>query len=170
MTEVGNSWHACQTWHASASVRHVSEAVETRSSPFKVSVSSISFVNNPLFNLTLVCFWCRMATNRAVSAGLRTPQLGRGAHCHRGPKFRPLTTNFGWHAEEFSHWFSGCWHANRKRLPALAIWCHILAYIRALKKTADLLIRSLCNAFVTLFTKHIDSAKLQFHVEQCCDH
>jgi len=34
--------------------------------PFKVSVSLIWFVNNPLFNLTLMCFWCHMATNRAV--------------------------------------------------------------------------------------------------------
>jgi len=85
--------------------------------PLKVSVSSISFVTNPLFDLTLICFWCHMATNRTASAALRTPRLGR-AHCHRGPNFRHLTTNFGWHAEEFCHWSSRFRHANRKRLPA----------------------------------------------------
>ena len=46
------------------------------------------------------------------------PPIGEGARCHRGPKFRPLTTNFGWHAEKFCHWFSRFRHAKRKRLPA----------------------------------------------------
>ena len=49
--------------------------------PFNVSVSSISFVNNRLFNLTLMCFWCHMATHRAVSAALRTPKS-------QGPKIQ----------------------------------------------------------------------------------
>jgi len=72
-----------------------------------MSVSSFSFVNDPLFNLTLsLCaFWCHIATNRAVP------------RCHRGPKFRPLITNIGWHAEEFCHWFRRLRHGNRKRLP-----------------------------------------------------
>ena len=113
---VGNPWHACRTWNASTSLQHVSEASETRSSPFKVSVSSFSFVNNPLFNFTLMCFWCHMTKNRAVSTALHSPQLG-GLRCHRGPNLRPLTRNFGWHAEEFCHWFSRFRHANQKRLP-----------------------------------------------------
>jgi len=46
----------CRTRHASTSIRHASEASETRCSPFKVSVSSFSFLNNSLFNLTLMCF------------------------------------------------------------------------------------------------------------------
>jgi len=32
-----------------------------------------------------------------------------------------VVTNFGWHAEEFSHWFSRFRHANRRRLPAPAV-------------------------------------------------
>jgi len=94
----GNPWHACRTWHASTYIRHVSEASETRSSPSNEKVNNLQvaalsdetrcpflhlFVNNPLFNLTLMCFWCHMATNRAVSAALHTPQLG-GAHAAVG--------------------------------------------------------------------------------------
>jgi len=30
-----HAWYACRTWHASTSIRHVSKASETRSSPFK---------------------------------------------------------------------------------------------------------------------------------------
>jgi len=33
---VGNLWHVCRTWHASTSIRHVSEASETRSSPLQM--------------------------------------------------------------------------------------------------------------------------------------
>jgi len=54
-------------------------------------------------------------------SGTTYPPIGEGAHCHRGLKFRHLTTNFGWHAEEFCHWFSRFRHANRKRLPALGL-------------------------------------------------
>jgi len=45
-------------------------------------------------------------------------------------------------------------------------------YLRAHERTEDLLIRSLCSAFITLslFTKHVDSANLQLYVEQCCNH
>ena len=43
------------------------------------SVRFFTFVNNSLFNLTLMCFWRHMATNRAVSAALYTPQLGGNA-------------------------------------------------------------------------------------------
>ena len=39
--------------------------------------------------------------------------------------------------------------------------CTKLDYLRARKRTADLLIRSLCSAFIALFTKHVDSANLQ---------
>jgi len=49
--------------------------------PFNVSVSSILFVNNRLFNVTLMCFWCHMATNKVVSAALHTPQS-------QGPKIQ----------------------------------------------------------------------------------
>ena len=48
------------------------------------------------------------------------PHLG-GSSCHRGPKFRPPTTNFGWHAEEFCHWFSRFRHSNWKRLTVPAV-------------------------------------------------
>ena len=34
--EVGKPWHACRTWHASTSIRHVSEASETRSFPLQI--------------------------------------------------------------------------------------------------------------------------------------
>jgi len=44
-----------------------------------------------------------------------------GVRCHRGQKFRPLTTNLGWHAEEFCHWFSRFRHTNRWSLPAPAL-------------------------------------------------
>jgi len=42
--------------------------------------------------------------------------------------------------------------------------CHkmlynFIYYLSALKRAADLLIRSLCSAFITLFTKHLDSTK-----------
>jgi len=129
--------HACRTWHASTSIRHVSEASETRSSPpsnetvnnLQVAVLSdetrcpflyFRLLNNPLFNLTLMCFWCHMAANRAVSAALHTPHSG--GTLPQGPKIQPLTTIFGWHAEEFCHWFSRFRHASRKRLPAPAIY------------------------------------------------
>ena len=35
-TGVVNPWHACRNWHASTSIRHVSEASETRSSPLQM--------------------------------------------------------------------------------------------------------------------------------------
>jgi len=46
-----------------------------------VSVSSFSFVNNALFNLTFYVLLMpyAMAANRAVSAALNTPQLGEHA-------------------------------------------------------------------------------------------
>ena len=83
----------------------------------KVSVSSISFVNNSLFNLTLICFWCHMATDITVSAALRTPDWWGGTLQQR-PKIQTPHHKFGWHAEEFCHWFSRFRQANRRRLPA----------------------------------------------------
>ena len=50
-----------------------------------MSVSSFSFVNNPVFNLTLMRPWCHMATNRAVSAVFHTPQLG--GHAATGAQY-----------------------------------------------------------------------------------
>ena len=91
-----------------------------------MSVSSFSFVDNRLFNLTLMCFWCHMTNafeaifstnNRAVSAALHIPQLW-GVTLPQGLKFRPFTTSFSLHSEEFCYWLSRFRHANWKRLPA----------------------------------------------------
>jgi len=78
-----------------------------------VSVSSFSFVNNPLFNLTLMCFWCHMPANRAVSAALHTPTWG--VKRLQGPKIQTPHHKF-WLARGTI--LSLIWHANRKRLPA----------------------------------------------------
>ena len=70
------------------------------------------FVNNPLFNLTLMCFWCHMATNRAVSAALHTVLPNRGAPSHRGPNIQtpdPLATQRKLRSPEFPNWNMKHW-------------------------------------------------------------
>jgi len=83
----------------------------------KVSVSSFLFVNNPLFTSILKCFFMPDGYKQSHINRTPYPLIGK-ARCHRGPKFRLLTTNFGWHVEKFCHWFSWFQHANWKRLPA----------------------------------------------------
>ena len=119
---VGNPWHACRTGTRALLASTWARPRKRDPPPFKLSISSFSFVKNPSFNLNLMCFSCHMATNRAVSAALHTSQLG-GPRWHRSSKFRPRTTNFGWHVEEFCHWFSRFWQAIRKRLPAPGLDC-----------------------------------------------
>jgi len=41
----------------------------------------------------------------------------------------------------------------------------MLDHLHARKRTADLLIRSLCSAFITLFKKDVDYANLQLYVK-----
>jgi len=120
-------WHACRIWHASTSIQHLSEASETRSSPFKVSVSSFSFVNNPLFNFTLMCFWCHMAKNRAVSTAVHTPQLG--GTLPQGPKIQTPHHKFWLARGRICHWFRR-FGTQTEKLPAPGLDYQILLHYK----------------------------------------
>jgi len=66
---------------------------------------------------------------QSSSSRIPYPLVGEGGTLPQCPKFRPLTINFGWHAEEFCHWFSRFRHANRKRLPAPAVGYIWMVYL-----------------------------------------
>jgi len=85
--------------------------------PFKVSVSSFSFVNNPLFNSTPHVLLMPNGYKQSRINRTPYPPIGGGT-LPQGPKIQTPHHKFWLARGRICHWFSRFRHANRKRLPA----------------------------------------------------